>query len=413
MESLILQFEKLFAADDLAGAKALAASFEGQDPARYEAAQAALSVHAKHAPEAEEHARRAEAHAPGDPVPPYYLAVAAILREDKALAVGHAEQAVARGGGLRALGLLGNLYLETGRVMEAEATYRRMLDLDPQNVQALNGVGAARYKQQDMEGAIGFFARAYEQAPIDTQPLRSILNMLFESGRVLGALAMGQMCRERYAEEGSKVALDLALIHLTKMLLSSFPPRTFSDDIDEIVTRAVRGAQARSAAVSIGVARSLIDYERLEDAERAVSNLDAADESLSPQDRGSLLFVLGLIAARRGDEAQALLSYKKAVEANPEQWDACCNAISILLERGERGDAGALTEIGDLLARVPAYVRGSAPQLAFNEAVYLRQMGRIEEAKRRLSRVLLITQGQGDLGQLARDTLSELPGAKA
>src|SRR5437868_3530885 len=77
----------------------------------------------------------------------------------------------------------------------AEETYRRMLELDPENVQALNGLGACRYKQKDLDDAVTCFARAYDRDPTDPAPIRSMMNMYGEAGRVLGAISLANLTR--------------------------------------------------------------------------------------------------------------------------------------------------------------------------------------------------------------------------
>ena len=71
--------------------------------------------------------------------------------------------------------------------------------------------------------------------------------------------------------------------------------------------------------------------------------------------------------------------------------DACANAISILLEEGT---PEALTRIKQLLSRVPPEARVAAPQLIYNEAVYLLRTGQTNEGERALERLLRATQGQ-------------------
>ncbi|HEX8107883.1 MAG TPA: hypothetical protein VF516_09165, partial [Kofleriaceae bacterium] len=94
-----------------------------------------------------------------------------------------------------------------------------------------------------------------------------------------------------------------------------------------------------------------------------------------------------------------------AVAVDPRRWDACCNALTLLLDRG---DPDALARAAALLTRVPPEVKGTSPQLLFNEAVYLHRAGRSAEARANLERVLAATHGDGELGALARQLMTEV-----
>src|SRR6185295_2820299 len=203
MQDLIERLERLFAAGDAAQAAALIGSHEASDPARHALGLAALAAHDNDAARCAQHAARALALAPDEPSVLHHVARAA----------------VARGGGVRSLGLLGNLELGAGKLPAAEATYRRMLELEPGNVQALNGLGACRYKQQDLDDAVIWFARAYDRDPTDPAPIRSLMNMYGDAGRVLGAIALANLTRGRHRDDESGLALDLMVLHLNHVLM--------------------------------------------------------------------------------------------------------------------------------------------------------------------------------------------------
>jgi hypothetical protein len=74
----------------------------------------------------------------------------------------------------------------------------------------------------------------------------------------------------------------------------------------------------------------------------------------------------------------------------------------------DRGDPASLARAARLLDQIPAEVKGTAPQLLFNQPVYLHRAGRSAEARVDLERVLAATKGQGDLAGLARQLLEEV-----
>jgi hypothetical protein len=74
----------------------------------------------------------------------------------------------------------------------------------------------------------------------------------------------------------------------------------------------------------------------------------------------------------------------------------------------DRGDPDSLARAARLLGEIPAEVKGTSPQLMFNEAVYLHRAGRPAEARVGVERVLAATRGQGELAALARQLLEEV-----
>jgi tetratricopeptide (TPR) repeat protein len=403
MEDFIQRLERMFAAGELAQAAALIASYEATDTVRHAIGMAALAAHQKDADGCTRHAERARALRPHDPMTLQYLAVAALMRGDRQAAEDHARAAVDRGGGLRSLGWLGNIQLGAGDVRAAEQTYRRMLELDPGHVQALNGLGTCRYKQQDLDQATTYLARAFDQDPTNPGPIRSMMNMYGDAGRVLGAIALAGIVRGRHEDNEANLALDLMVLHLNHVLMGGYPPPHAVPDADAAVTAVVRRAAGRPVRVRLGVARALIDCQRHDEARRILAQVDGQD--LSTVDRGNAEYVRGLLAQHAGDAARALAAYEAAVAVDPRRWDACCNALTLLLERG---DPDALARAAALLGQIPPEVKGTSVQLLFNEAVFFQRAGRAADARANLQRVLDATQGDGELGELARQLIEEV-----
>lgn len=412
LEDLIPPLEALFAADDMNGAEALVGSFTTSDPARHALGRAALCAHRKDADGCEAHARAALALRPADPAALQYLAVAQLLRDRPGDAVAPLREA-AQSGSTRALGFLGNVLLGLGRLKEAEAIYLQILGREPDHVQALNGVGTARFKQHDLDGAVPYFARAWAARPSDSQPLRSLMNAYGDAGRALGALALLGITRDRHRDDQSRAALAMMHLHLTRMVLPAFPPPGEISDADEAVTDVLEAvtASGQPLPVRLAAARALADYGRHTEAAGLLAAADPEAPGLSASERGDLWYTRGLCAAARDDRQAALHAYTQAVAQDPQRWEAATNATSLLLleeDPGGRIPEGAQAQIQALLAQVPAAVRGTAPQLLFNEAVFLRRTGHGAEAARLAQRVVQATAGQGELAELARDLLHSL-----
>lgn len=410
MEDLLPTLEAHFAADDVAGAEALVAGFADSDPARHALGLAALAAHRKDPAACETYAREALALRPADPAALQYQAVAALLRDRPAEALAPLREA-AQAGSTRALGFLGNVLLGLGRLKEAEGVYQQILTREPTHVQALNGVGTARFKQQDLDGAVPYFARAWAARPSDSQPLRSLMNAYGDAGRALGALALLGITRERHQDAQSRAALAMMHLHLTRMVLPSFPPAGEISDADEAVHDLLSAVADQPLALRLAAARALGDYGRHTEAAGLLAAVDPESPELSKAQRADLWYTRGLSAAARDNRQAALHAYTQAVAQDPQRWEAAANAISLLLleeESGGRVPEEAAAQIRDLLQRVPAAVRGTAPQLLFNEAVFLRRTGHPAEAARLCQRVLHATGGDGELAEHARELLQGL-----
>lgn len=402
MQDLIERLEALFAVEDLDQAFALVRSHEAADPARYELGMAALAVHRKDVAATARHAERALALAPEDPMVRQYMAMAALLRGDHASAERHAQAAVAHGGGLRSLGWLGHVQLGGGNVHGAEQTFRRMLTLDPANPQALQGLGASRFQQRDLDEAVASFALAFEHDPTDPAPIRNLLGVYGDAGRMLGAIALAKLTRDRHPPE-IQVAIDLMVLQANAALLDGYPPPGVARETDDAVHAVLSSAARCSVGVQLGVARALLDCRRVAEARLVLG--DVQSRVVTPVDRGNAEYVRGALAEEAGDHIGAIGAYEASVAADPRRWDACCNAVTLLLERD---DPKSLARAGLLLDKIAPELKSSRPQLLFNEAVYLRQIGRFTEA-RAIARRVLSAAGTTPLAELAQSLLEQIP----
>jgi tetratricopeptide (TPR) repeat protein len=402
VQDLIERLEALLAAGDLDQALALVRSYEATDPARYELGMAALAVHQKDVAATTRHAERALALAPDDPMVQQYMAMAALLRGDHAGADRHAQAAVAHGGGLRSLGWLGHIQLGSGNARGAEQTFRSMLALDPGNLQALNGLGASRFQQRDLDEAVKSFARAFDQEPTDPAPIRNLLGVYGDAGRMLGAIALAKLTRNRHQDPETEVAIDLMVLQATYAMLDGYPPPGVVREADDAVLSVLRSSERSPVRIRLGVARALLDCRRFEEAQRLVR--DVQPQAVSPVDRGNAEYVCGLLAEQAGDQAAALTAYEASVAADPQRWDACCNAVTLLLERD---DPESRARAGQLLGQMSPELKHSRPQLLFNEAVYLRRTGQIAGARAAAQRVRSAAPNT-ELGELSQKLLEEI-----
>ena len=371
------------------------------DPVAHALALTNLAVVRHQYREALEHARRAYALQPDSPKVLRAMAFCHFLNGLHEDAERYARAACDRDSTPASLGMLGNLLLDMGKFADAEAAYRKMLDRDPNHPQALNGVATARYRQGDKQGAIAYYAKAFEAAPDDPAPLRSLGSVLADIGWHIGAYAASSMVVSEATPPAVQAVLALVRLDLAAALPESVRS-SHLPDWRQAAAQVMERVAGRPPAVQLRAARSLFDVGETRWAKKVLERLDA--NTLSGPDRANYMYVKGILADARGDTREALDAFVAAVQLDERRWDACCNAVHILLERG---DEEAMSLAGELLGRIPPAVKAEAPPLLFNEALYLRRTGHPDEARALLQRVLELTNGRGELGELARRALEE------
>lgn len=393
---------KLIKSGSFDEAEQLVASVATSDPALHAAGRAALAVFARDAEAALKNARRALELAPSSAVPHHYLATAYLLAGDPDSAVRHAREAIERDRSLRSRSGLGGVLLAAGRPADAIPVLQQVIAEDPGNAEALLNLGTAHLQTSQYGEALVAYARAFDADPTDQRPLQSLIHMYAEIGKWLGAVAALEMSRKGEPPDEVSVALDIVLVHLMKLIASKYPERNVSEDADQPIDNLLRSAARRPPRVQLVVARTLVDFGRLDDARTMVERL--GKQALGDTDRGDLRYLDGLLAERRGDKRRALELYVESLEADARRSDACANAISLLLEEGT---PDAFAHIADLVTIVPDEDKARSPELLFNEGVYHLRAGHPGEARRALERVLRVTGGEGRIAALARKALGD------
>lgn len=402
MEDFVSELDALLQSGDAQRAEERVAALRESDPARHAVGLAALAVARQDGGAALEHARAAHRLLPDDPIVLQYLALASLLGGDADAAESHARRAVNRDGSVRSHIALGNVLLGAGRLAQAEEAYRAALERDPRCEKALNGIGTVRARLGDPAAALQSFARAFAARPEEAASLENVVTLYGERGWVLGALALIRVTRKGHHPPEVQTALDLARLQLHRRLDPSLRPITEPDDSEALGESLCASTRSLSAAVQLQVARQLHDAGLARAAEAIAARLAGAE--LGDADRAHLDFLLGLIAERAGAAGDAIEYYRSAVQRDPARWEAGCNAVHLLL--GRPPDE-ARQEIPWFLDAVRADLRTTQLPLAFNEAIYLRSVGRAAEARGILERVVRATGGEGQLGALAREALAQ------
>jgi|GEM_PF-3081131 len=106
----------------------------------------------------------------------------------------------------------GENYFKEGRYALASEEFRKALEIDPQNVKALNNYGISLAEQGLLEHAIEIFQKALKLEPNNEKLGKNL------------ALAVGNLC-SNYIQEGKiEKAINLSLEIMQLLPLSPLPP---------------------------------------------------------------------------------------------------------------------------------------------------------------------------------------------
>ncbi len=292
----------------------------------------------------------------------------------------------------------GGLFAEGRQILES------VLQDAPRDRNAHIAHAAACFKLGDIEPAVAGCTRAFELDPTDLTPIHNLMEMLAELGKWSGAFAALGMLRETKPPADIALALDVASVQIIYNMIGTFPAAGADADTDKTVRDLVGGVKARGARMQLTAARLLVDVDRIADARNLVQQV-ARNPMLAPADRADLHYTEGAIAEYDDYRTTAIEKYTKAVAADPTHTGAATSAVSLLLELGT---PEALAQIGALLEQVDREARNVSAPLAFNESRYLVKLGRTDDARAALTRVIEVAGAGHDLTFLAQRALVEL-----
>ncbi len=222
-----------------------------------------------------------------------------------------------------ALSDLGNLYLQQGRLDQAEQSLRQAISIDPNLPTAHNLLGLTRLRKGDQPGAESAFHEAIRQQPDLAEALTNLGNLLARSGDLRQALFYLRMAVasdpnsvEAHFDLGEALAasdsLDLAREQLETALRLN--PKHAQAHVDLGRILAMKGLLAKAA----GEYRSAIEIDsQLADAH----------------------YYLGQILAGGRDSAEAERQFRRAVELRPEYYEAHFALGQLLAARGNLEEA--------------------------------------------------------------------------
>lgn len=327
-----------------------------------------------------------------------YLAISHVLRGDAKAAIELAQKAVALDDTPVTRAALGTILLAASRPGDALSVLRQAVFEHPSNHEARLNLAAASAHIGDHAEAITHYARAFVANPGDRRPIEGLITMFADLGRWLGAMATVQLARTESAPPAEALVLDLAFVHVARLISASYPPPGVNPPADRAVEALARTSEAMGPAIRLEVAHTLVELGRLDAARRLVD----AVAPTTDDERAAKLLVEGALAEATGDRPRAIDCYIGAQDAAAERTDAGARAIALLL--AERSPE-AQRRIAELLARIPEPRRAVDPELLLHEARYLVTTGERGEARGLAQRVVRMTGGAGPIAAHARRLL--------
>ena len=269
-----------------------------------------------------------------------------------------------------------------GELTEAERLYRRVLALDPDQVEALHLLGAIAAGSGRLDYAVELIGQAIAVAG-ETPAFHYTLARAFEAegrvGEALLAQADGLRAEGRLTEAadrywqalGADADLVGAFVGLGTVLLEQGDGEGAEAMFREALTR-----RSGDAAAELGLGRTLarrgLDDQAIAHFERALTLDPRCAEAAS---------VLGTLYHRLGDFEVATGWFERAVELRPAAAENRLRYAHLLADRGRPG-AGAV-QVAKALARRPGWLEALLLQGAL-----LREQGRAAEAALSFARAL-------------------------
>ena len=345
----------------------------------------------------------AQAQVPGAVRWPYYLAHLYQLTGQRARAVERFRRVLdLEPDNLPALVWLGEMHLDQGQPVEAERVFDRALALQPASPAVLAGIGQAALARDDAARAVTYLERALAVDPGATS-LHYSLGMAY---RDLGRLELA----EQYLRQRGSGAPGLAdpLLQQSTGLLNSALAHERRGSRALGAGRHAEAAAAFRAGLALapddptlrhrlGVALSMAG-----DTRGAVAQFESA-LAVAP-DFADAHFSLGELLARDGRYGEAIARYEAAVRSRPSYVDArmaLADTLSL---------AGRLTEAEAEFARV-VEIDPASDQAWMGRGVALIQLGRHREARDWLGRAQLVHPGHTLLTNLLVRVLAAAPDA--
>lgn len=261
-----------------------------------------------------------------------------------------------------ALSNLGILLADSGQYDDAIVEYRKALDLLPGNANVETNLGLAYYKSGRMKKAAELFAQARERAPGDLKLGLLIADCDLRMGHDDAVISVLEPLEERNPD-------NLAIAYL----------------LGTALIREHRAAEGQRFIDSIlrhgdpAAARYLLGSEQFEAGNYPAAVKELASSVQANPKLPGLQSLYGQALLITGDPDGAEAAFRKALLADPNDFEANLRLGQILVERKQAGQAAPL------LARA-LRVRGDSTELLAALGEAQAQQGHMQEAKANLER---------------------------
>ena len=247
---------------------------------------------------------------------------------------------------------------QAGDLKTAESIYRQILQLDPDNPEALHLLGVSAYQQQNLETAYTLISKALAGKPDFSDAHSNLGNVLRELGRPEEAeksFRKAIQCNPRFTMAHYNLGNILMIQGKLKEAAQSFE-------------RAIAG-NPRLAEAHINRGIALKELGRLKEAEACYRKA----LSLKP-DLPLLHFNLGNVLLETGHADKAAACYQRALELDPDYLEARLNLGAVFR------DLGRMEESADCY-RQALVAAPEHTEVMVNYGAVLRDLGKAEEAE--------------------------------
>ena len=230
------------------------------------------------------------------------------------------------------------------RLIEAEMLARKIIVTQPNNPDALNGLGLILMEKADYASAEGYFSQALNREPERRDFSSNLLRALSEAARTaveVGSLQTAMDCLQKSLQIDPQRAETVCQI---AFVLSSFDRHA---DALEMADKAVSMTSHHAHAHDVrGLA--LLGSDKINDAVAAFRKALEIDSNFVSAHAN-----LGIALLARGDHRDALKHLQRALQLEPENAMACNNLGLVLADMAKFAEAEAA--LRQAVATAPAF----------------------------------------------------------
>ena len=248
--------------------------------------------------------------------------------------------------------------LQRGHAGEAEALMKRVMEVTPDDVAAMQLLALALAQQGNAEAARTLFDKAAQRQPDAPEAWINLGNACLECGDHAGADGAFQHARRLTGEDVAVLlGQGLAWLGLQRFV-----------DAHRVLAKAFEH-EPEATDVRLAYAQSLMELERFDELAKCLEDIDAGALSFDQQR------ALAWLWAQAGNDEHALALYQQLLAATPAD-DESRVRLALLLERLNRVD-----EAADALSTVTL---DTGSMWALASARVLRRQGRVADAMEHL-----------------------------